>query len=143
MGYGTNGLTFNALRGANTARLPQFKNSKGEQAHSKPDGSDWSPAQWLQAVLGELGEYANKRKKFERGDITAEEFAIEASKELADVQTYLDILAMRCLDTQDAPHPHGINLGEATIDKFNEVSIRVGSDVRLAADDWHRAKSAV
>lgn len=138
MWYNTNGLTFNALRGANTARLPQFKNSKGEQAHSKPDGSDWSPAQWLQAVMGELGEYANKRKKFERGDITAEEFAVEAAKELADVQTYLDILAMRCLDTNIA-HPRGINLGEATIDKFNEVSIRVGSDVRLAADDWFLA----
>jgi len=139
MGYNTNGLTFNALRGANTARLPQFKNSKGEQAHSKPDGSDWTPAQWLQAVMGELGEYANKRKKFERGDITFAEFRVEAQKELADVQTYLDILAMRCLDAVDNPHPEGVNLGQATIDKFNEVSIRVGSDVRLAADDWHRA----
>ena len=139
MGYNTNGLTFNALRGANTARLPQFKNSKGEQAHSKPDGSDWTPAQWLQAVMGELGEYANKRKKFERGDITFAEFRVEAEKELADVQTYLDILAMRCLDTVGNAHPDGVNLGQATIDKFNEISIRVGSDVRLAADDWHRA----
>jgi hypothetical protein len=43
MGYGTNGLTFNALRGANAARLPQFKNKHGELAHSKPDGSDWTP----------------------------------------------------------------------------------------------------
>lgn len=139
MGYGTNGLTFNTLREANKARLPQFKNKHGEPAHSKPDGSDWSPAQWLQAVMGELGEYANKRKKFERGDITAEEFQVEAQKELADVQTYLDILALRCLDTPDNPHPHGVNLGEATIEKFNEISIRVGSDVRIAADDWHRA----
>lgn len=130
------GLTFNALRGANMARLPQFKNCKGELAHSKPDGSDWTPAQWLQAVIGELGEYANKRKKFERGDITFEEFEIEAGKELADVQTYLSILAARCLDDEVA-HPDGIDLGQATINKFNEVSERVGSTVRLAADDWY------
>jgi NTP pyrophosphatase (non-canonical NTP hydrolase) len=137
MGYGTNGLTFNALHSANMARLPQFKNCKGELAHSKTDGSDWSPAQWLQAVMGELGEYANKRKKFERGDITFEEFEIEAGKELADVQTYLSILAARCLDDEGCAHPDGIDLGQATIDKFNEVSERVGSTVRLAADDWH------
>lgn len=127
MGYGTNGLTFTALRGANTARLPQFKNAKGGLAHTKPDGSDWSPAQWLQAIIGELGEYANKRKKFERGDITAAEFQVEAAKELADVVTYVDILAMQL----------GIDLGQATMDKFNEVSLRVGSNVRLEADDWH------
>jgi hypothetical protein len=110
----------------------------------KPDGSDWSPAQWLQAVIGELGEYANIRKKYERGDLNAEEFARLAAKELADVQIYLDILALRCLDF-DAPilhasgfplkhriaHATGIDLGQATMDKFNEVSIRVGSRVRL------------
>ena len=99
MGYMTNGLTFNALRGANTARLPQFKNKHGELAHSKKDGSDWSPAQWLQAVVDEL----------------------------ADVVIYLDILAMRL----------GVDLGAAVMDKFNRVSVRVGSTVRLDADDWH------
>lgn len=127
MGYATNGLTFNALRGANKARLPQFRNRHGELSHARADGSDWSPAQWLQAIIGELGEYANKRKKFERGDLSAEEFQIEACKELADVVIYLDILAMQL----------GIDLGQATMDKFNEVSVRVGSTVRLAADDWH------
>jgi hypothetical protein len=137
MSYGANGLTFNSLRGANTARLPEFKNKHGELAHSKPDGSDWTPAQWLQAVIGELGEYANVRKKYERGDLTAEEFTVLASKELADVQTYLDILAMRCLDRNGVPHPDGVDLGRATMDKFNEVSERVGSRVYLAADDWH------
>src|SRR3990172_5875389 len=115
MGYGTDGLTFNTLRGGNTARLPQFKNKYGQLAHAKPDGSDWSPAQWLQATLGELGEYANLRKKFERGDVDEATFKIEARKELADVVTYLDILAMQL----------GIDLGQATMDKFNEVSDRV------------------
>lgn len=128
MGYGTNGLTFNTLRAANAVRLPEFKNRRGEPAHSKSDGSDWSPAQWLQALLGELGEYANLRKKFERGDLDEAEFKALASDELADVQTYLDILAMQL----------GINLGEATMAKWNEVSRRVGCNIRIAADDWHR-----
>jgi hypothetical protein len=123
-------LNFNTLREANAARLPQFKNSKGGLAHSKIDGSDWSPAQWLQAVMGELGEYANIRKKYERGDIDHREYAVLAAKELADVQTYLDILARRALDYSDGRvHPTGVDLGQATIAKFNEVSNRVGSSV--------------
>lgn len=136
MGFHT-GLTFDALRGANTARLPQFRNKHGEIAHAKPDGSDWSPAQWLQAVVGELGEYANVRKKYERGDLSFEEYQREASKELADVQTYLDILAMRALDSDGSAHPTGIDLGRATAEKFNEVSERVGSSVYISGDDWH------
>lgn len=132
------GLTFAALRGANRARLPQFKNKHGDPAHSKPDGSDWSPAQWLQAVVGELGEFANVRKKFERGDLTFDEYKVLATKELADVQTYLDLLALRALDFDrpgGVPLRHvdgeGIDLGQATIDKFNEVSDRVGCSVKL------------
>lgn len=66
MSYLTDGLTFNTLRGANLARLPQFKNAKGEPAHSQPDGSDWVLAQWCNAVTGELGEAANIIKKVDR-----------------------------------------------------------------------------
>jgi NTP pyrophosphatase (non-canonical NTP hydrolase) len=112
MGYMTNGLNFNALRSASIARLPQFKNCNGELAHSQPDGSDWSPAQWLQAVIGELGEYANFRKKYERGDITHSEFRTHAEKELADVQCYLTILALRCLDDNGQAHLKALTLGE-------------------------------
>ncbi len=114
-------LTFDQLRKANIKRLPQFKNKHMQPAHSEPDGSDWSPAQWLQAVVGELGEYANLRKKFERGDIDEKEFDREAADELADVQTYLDILAFRL----------NINLGEAVRDKFNRVSDRIECNVKL------------
>lgn len=49
-------ITFDELRSANTKRLSQFKNSKGGTAHTEPDGSDWSDSDWLQAVVGELGE---------------------------------------------------------------------------------------
>jgi NTP pyrophosphatase (non-canonical NTP hydrolase) len=115
-------LTFNTLREANQLRLPQFKNCHGDPAHSEPDGSDWSPAQWLQAVVGELGEYANFRKKFERGDITLEAFRANAKKELADTVIYLDLLALQ-LD---------IDLGFAVREKFNEVSRRVGASVFIS-----------
>jgi NTP pyrophosphatase (non-canonical NTP hydrolase) len=126
-------LTFDQLRKANTARLPQFKNKKGEWAHRPDihdpvvraqvvDGSDWSPAQWLQALCGELGEYANVRKKFERGDIDAAEFEREAADELADVATYLDLLASQLK----------IDLGFAVTSKFNRVSQRVGSSVMIS-----------
>jgi NTP pyrophosphatase (non-canonical NTP hydrolase) len=123
------GLSFSALRQANTLRLPQFKNPHGELAHQKPDGSDWSPSQWLQALVGELGEFANVRKKFERGDLTFEQYRTLAEKELADVQTYLDLLARRALDIGPNAHATGVDLGEATRQKFNEVSHRVGADV--------------
>ncbi len=114
-------LTFDTLRKANIQRLPEFKNSKGLPAHSKSDGSDWSPAQWLQAVIGELGEYANVMKKVERGDLTFEEAKPLIEKELADVMTYLDILAFRV----------GVDLAKATEQKFNEVSERVGCSLRI------------
>lgn len=114
-------LTFDLLRRRNLQRLPIFKNSKGELAHSEPDGSDWTPAQWYQAMSGEAGEYANVRKKFERGDLTEAEFHRKAASELADVAIYLDILA----------HQVGVNLGEAVRAKWDEVSERIGCDLRM------------
>jgi len=127
MGYGTDGLTFNTLRAANLKRLPLFKDAKGRVAHSKPDGSDWSPASWLQAVVGELGEYANLRKKVERGDMTLKEARPMLAKELADVVIYLDILAYQL----------GVDLGEAVMSKWNETSEKVGAPLYIDAEDWH------
>lgn len=119
MSYGTDGLTFNTLRNANVVRCKEsFKSNL----------SDWSHAEWLQALVGEVGEYANFAKKHLRGDLTRGQFLDEARKELADVQCYLDLLAAS-LD---------IDLGEATMEKFNAVSLRVGSDIYIDADDWHR-----
>jgi NTP pyrophosphatase (non-canonical NTP hydrolase) len=128
MGYMTDGLTFNVLRCANERRVGHFKNRKGEIAHSKSDGSDWGLAQWCNAVCGELGEAANLIKKIERGDFTLEERRADLGKELADVVIYLDLLAKRA----------GVDLGKATIQKFNEVSLRVDSAVRIRDDgsDW-------
>nr|WP_175800889.1 MazG-like family protein [Burkholderia anthina] len=129
-----NGLSFDTLRGANAARLPTFRNARGEIAHAKHDGSDWSPGDWMTAVVGELGEAANIMKKLRRGDYgnegsDANIAAYEAlAREFADVVIYLDILAMQFT----------IDLGKAVHVKFNEVSKRVGSPIYIGHDgDWH------
>lgn len=117
-------LKFNTLREANIKRLPTFKNAKGEPAHSEPDGSDWKLSGWSNAVLGELGELANLIKKIERNDFSLLEIQQQIANEIADVQTYLDLLAFRC----------NVDLGQATIDKFNEVSKRVSSPIYISID---------
>jgi NTP pyrophosphatase (non-canonical NTP hydrolase) len=109
------GLTFNALRAANAERIGSSKYRICEEK--------WTPAHWMQATMGELGELANLLKKVDRGDFPFDQVKVEVAKELADVQTYLDILALKL----------GVDLGQATIDKFNEVSERIGSTVRLNA----------
>lgn len=117
-------LTFAQLRAANVRRLPLFKNAMGKPAHAEADGSDWKLSAWSNAVCGELGEAANIIKKIERGDFAGvgeEKARAMLAKELADVATYLDLLAFRA----------GIDLGEAIVEKFNEVSERVGCDVKL------------
>lgn len=131
MGYGTNGLTFNTLRAANLKRLPMFRDAKGRTCHAKDDGSDWNPSQWLQAVVGELGEYANLRKKVERGDMTIDEARPALADELADVVIYLDILASQL----------GVNLGEAVMSKWNRTSKKVGAPIYIDAEDWHYTKA--
>jgi NTP pyrophosphatase (non-canonical NTP hydrolase) len=123
-------LTFAELREANMKRLPQFKNAKGEPMHSKPDGSDWALSAWCNAVTGELGEAANLIKKLECGyfdEADQEDVRQHLAHELADVTTYLDILACQL----------GVDLGRAVREKFNIVSRRVGSDVFLGEGDPH------
>ncbi len=121
------GLRFSALRAANFARLRRFKNAQGQPAHSKPDGSDWSDAQWLQAVVGELGEYANLKKKEERGDFVNKPVGTITpllADELADAIIYLDILAFRL----------GIDLGDAVQTKFNRKSSEQQVGVYITPD---------
>jgi len=102
-------LTFEKLREANFNR----KQEAIFPSH------DWTLAQWACAMAGEAGEACNVVKKIFRGDtdITKEMLA----KELADVIIYADLLA----------HAAGINLGEAVIDKFNEVSNKKGAVTKL------------
>ena len=129
MGYLTDGLTFNTLRGGNLARLPEFKNRHGHAAHAEhPDGSDWKLSAWSNATLGELGEAANIIKKIERGDYTLDEARDSLADEFADVVIYLDLLAFRA----------GVYLGDAVMRKFNQKSRDVGSKVRIDGDGWRR-----
>lgn len=111
-------LTFDALRRANMQRLPRFKNRKGEPAHSKADGSDWSLNDWYTAAAGEMGELGSKLKQIRRGDISLGDDVtlIEVAKEIADVIIYLDILAYQLR----------LSTGAIVRAKFNEVSERVG-----------------
>lgn len=118
-------LQFADLRQANLARLPQFRDRQGRLSHSKPDGSDWSLSDWLQAVTGELGELANLLKKVRRGDFSLDEARADVADEIADVIIYLDILAMQC----------GVELGAAVQRKFNIVSRRVGANVFLSGGE--------
>lgn len=105
-------LTFERLRSTNVKRCEQGFRRKIDA---------WSPTDWGCALAGEVGELCNLLKKRHRGrpedQITDEQIA----DEMADVLTYLDLLAAR----------FDIDLGEALISKFNRVSERIGSDIRL------------
>jgi NTP pyrophosphatase (non-canonical NTP hydrolase) len=120
-------LTFAELRKANSLRLPQFKNAEGGLAHSEPDGSDWTPADWMVAVVGEVGEAANIMKKIRRGDFGEVGSVSYCSainrleKEFADIVTYMDLMA----------YQFRVDLGRAIEMKFNEVSGRVNSTICL------------
>lgn len=122
------GLTISEFQRVNIERLPHFKNSRGERAHSTSDGSDWSLGEWACATLGELGEAANLIKKIQRGDVPLSIARADLADELADTLTYLVILAERA----------GVDLEQATISKWNRVSAKVDYSVRIA----DRAKDA-
>jgi len=129
------GLDLDSLRAANLNRLAEGSFARGGVKHNALD--DWTPEQWFLALVGELGEWANLQKKFNRGDFVVDytqgaeirdktlaryQTAVQARKdELADFVIYLDLLAA-CLD---------IDLTEAVTNKFNCKSIEVGSIVRL------------
>jgi NTP pyrophosphatase (non-canonical NTP hydrolase) len=122
MGYGTDGLTFNTLREANERRNGTCtKFAKCAQ---------WTEADWFMALVGEVGELGNILKKIKRGDDFASPQAVRdaIADEIADVQVYLDHLAANL----------GVDLGRATMRKFNTVSKRVRSPVYIGEDgDWH------
>lgn len=110
-------LTFDEFRAANVARCLKWH----------PAGiNSWSPSDWLTAVTGELGELASllKMQNRERDGLPGNKFSPtrkQIADELADVLTYLDLLAAAM----------GVNLGAAAVEKFNEVSERVGFPDRL------------
>ena len=97
------------LRKANVKRCVQdFKHSL----------DDWSEMEWGCAAAGEMGELCNLLKKRKRG----EDIPLKAvMDEIADVIIYLDLLAAKL----------GVHLSGPIRDKFNEVSERRHSNIRL------------
>jgi NTP pyrophosphatase (non-canonical NTP hydrolase) len=110
-------LTFDSFRAANVARCLKWH----------PEGIEsWSPSDWLTAVTGELGELASllKMRNRERDGLPGNKFSPtdkQIADELADVLTYLDLVAAAL----------GVDLGRAAAEKFNEISIRVGFPDRI------------
>lgn len=120
-------IDFDTLRSANVARCQLSFHGL----------DNWTPGDWATALAGEVGEACNIIKKLRRMYRTPEEMESRhrtpgekaeylrlrglLAKELADVQIYLDLLAAR----------FDIDLAEATVEKFNEVSHRVDSPTKL------------
>lgn len=96
---------FRAFRESNRTRCETYFHSVQE----------WSASDWMTAVAGEVGEAANIIKKLRRGDYKDEwQAREEIAMELADVVTYVDLLAAR----------FSLDLGWAVVRKFNIVSER-------------------
>jgi NTP pyrophosphatase (non-canonical NTP hydrolase) len=113
-------MDFNELRRANLKRSAEVFSPL----------ESWSPGDWACAMAGEAGEACNfvkKLRRLEDGKNTAKDpqsraaIIAEVGNELADTVIYADLLAARL----------GINLDEALRGKFNEVSQRMGSSVKL------------
>lgn len=117
------GLTFERLKRANKKRCEKF--------FHKLD--DWSEMEWAACIAGEVGELANylkKRKRYitshshknaEDKEKAMKELLVAAKKEIGDIQCYLDLMASAL----------GTSIEECVIPKFNEVSKRVGSKIKL------------
>lgn len=89
-----------------------------------PQCQEWSLAEWSNALAGEAGEVCNLTKKMSRdshGERDRDKDMIELGKEIADVMCYCSLLASAC----------GFDLEEILIQKFNEVSKKRKSKIKL------------
>lgn len=106
-------LTFERLRTVGYARaIGPFKHDEGL--------TDWSPAEWSNAMAGECGEACNMTKKMLR-DGSENVDMEEMGHEIADVVIYADLLATRL----------GFKLEDLIVKKFNKVSEEKNSDLKL------------
>jgi len=112
------GLTFDHLHEVNSARAEKWNGD-----------TPWSVADRVVEFIGEFGEAANVMKKLKRlecgmpGTEAADydKLRSQLCDELGDAQICLDLVANAC----------GVNLGVATILKFNKTSDKVGFDHKL------------
>ncbi|MCK5642024.1 MAG: MazG-like family protein [Gammaproteobacteria bacterium] len=99
----------------NFSRLREVNVKWCEDVFHKLD--EWTPIEWALAMIGEAGEACNEVKKINHGDGCAGDLAME----LADLVIYADLLAARL----------HIDLGQAVVHKFNLVSDKRGSSIKL------------
>lgn len=81
----------------------------------------WTMTEWSLAIAGETGELCNIVKKCIRGDFAIEEKKEDILKELADIITYCDLAVSYLNAATD----------NILIEKFNEVSKRINSNITL------------
>lgn len=112
-------LSFDDIRKANVVRNPI----------AFPQCNNWTPADWCTALMGEVGEFANIIKKIRR-DGSTPELRAALTKEAADIFGYLDLACAQ----------QNIDLGEAVVSKFNEVSER--RNVILTLQPIHSLRGA-
>lgn len=120
MGYMTDGVTFNVLRGANVNRQKEWPgNERADLAFRALE------------VAGEAGELSEAIKKFlraERGIKGTTATREDVAAEMGDLLVSLDLLANQM----------GIDLGEAVRAKFNCTSEKYGMRTYIGTDgDWH------
>lgn len=104
-------MDFQLLKKANQERMA------ATEAYKKCR-EEWTLADWSNAIAGETGEMCNWVKKIRRGDNIDVK---EVGKELADIVIYADLLADKL----------GLDLETCIREKFNEVSERVHSSVKI------------
>lgn len=122
-------LTFAQLREQNVKRCARWHDDTT---------TTWTIADWSNAMCGEAGELANVVKKIRREqdgvkgimDPSFEELRSMAADEIADVISYLDLLA----------HYLGIDMDVALVSKFNRVSQLQHFPERLALINMEEAK---
>jgi len=99
------------------------------------DLRDWTLSDWGVAMVGEAGEVCDVIKKIRRNETfpkankgkTLEDLREQLKHEIGDVYAYLDLLATS----------EGLDIFEDCIaPKWDEVSERVGSPLRLKGQEW-------
>lgn len=106
-------LTLGQIRQANLARQDEY-----QYAAEKP-----TQLFWATAIAGEVGELCNFIKKEFRDGVDNQK-AIE--KELADILTYLDLLAAS----------RNINLASVYAEKFNAVSEKLNLQTKIQLSSY-------
>lgn len=113
-------ITFAKLRKVNTIRNDEVFNPC----------NNWSLMEWACAMAGEAGEVCGaikKMRRMEEGTNSAKDpndlnvYKRKVADEMADVIIYLDLMASKM----------DIDLGQAVVDKFNEVSDRMNAVTRI------------